>query len=181
MRSFHYEYLARVLPSLTKLVQFKNSGISSSKCSRPECQLSDLTADSQHISYECVYVSSILYFINHAYIKDEIPHKLDDLFYLFPFVQAKQYYLSLEFFVLSTQIKMSAFQVCLEDRFSTWNHNHFYVQLLKILKNSIEICELYSIPISTLHLLLDYAELAALGLLWEYITDYALINGINID
>ena len=181
MRSFHYEYLSRVLPSLTKLVQFKNSGIISSKCPRPECQLSDFTAHSQHISYECVFASSILYFINHAYIKDEISHKLDDLFYLFPFVQQKQYFLSLEFFVLSTQIKMSAFQVFLEDRFSTWNHNHFYVQLLKILKNSIEICDLYSIPIAILHSLLDYAERAALGLLWEYLTDYNIIHGINID
>ena len=180
MRSFHYEYLSRVLPSLTKLVQFKNSGISSSKCPRPECQLSDFTAHSQHISYDCVFASSILYFINHAYIKEKIPHKLDDLFYLFPFTQAKQYHLSLEFFVLSTQIKMSAFQVCLEDRFSTWNHNHFYVQLLKILKNSIKICELYSIPISILHSLLDYTELAALGLLWEYLNDYVTINGITI-
>ena len=181
MRSFHYEYLSRVLPSLTKLVQFKNSGFLSSKCPRPECQLSDLTAHSQHISYECVFVSSILYFINHAYIKDEISCKLDDLFYLFPYVQAKQYNLSLEFFVLSTQIKMSAFQVSFEDRFSTWNHNHFYVQLLKILKNSIEICDLYAIPISILHSLLEYAEKAALVLLYEYINDYARINFSNID
>ena len=181
MRSFHYEYLARVLPSLTKLVQFKNSGFSTSKCQRPECQLSDLTANSEHISYDCVFVSSILYFINHAYKKDEIPCKLDDLFYLFPYIQTKNYNLSLELFVLSTRIKMTAFQVCLEDRFPTWNGNHFYVQLLKILKNSIEICELYAIPTSILHTLLDYAELAGLALLHEYIYDYARINGINTD
>ena len=159
-------------------MQFKNSGISSSKCPRPECQQSDLTAHSQHITYECVYVASILHFIKHAFLHDEIPHRLEDLFYLFPFIQQKHYFLSLEFFVLSTQIKMSAFQVVLEERFSTWNHYHFYVQLLKIIKNSIEICELYAIPIATLHSLLDYADRAALGLLWEYIKDYNLIHGI---
>ena len=76
---------------------------------------------------------------------------------------------------------MTAFQVCFEDRFPTWNNNHFYVQLLKILKKSIEISDLYSIPISILHSLLDYAELAALGLLHVYIYDYARIHGISTD
>ena len=113
--------------------------------------------------------------------KEKISYNLDELFYLFPHLQTKNYNLSLELFVLSTQIKMTAFQVCFEDRFPTWNFNHFYVQLLKILKNSIEICELYSIPTSILHSLLDYAELAALGLLHEFIYDYARIHGISTD
>ena len=106
---------------------------------------------------------------------------MDELFYFFSFLTRKNPILSLELFVLFTQIKMTAFQVCFEDRFSTWNFNHFYVQLLKILKNSIEICDLYSIPTSILHSLLDYAELAALGLLHEYIYDYARIHGISTD
>ena len=181
MRAFHYEYLSRVLPSLTKLVQFKNSGFSSPKCQRPECQLNDLTANLEHIVFDCVFASSILYFIKDAYKKEKISYNLDELFYLFPYLQPKNYNLSLELFVLFTQIKIAAFQVCLEDRFATWNYNHFYVQLLKILKKSIEICELYSISIFILHSLSEYAELAALGLLHEYIYDYARIHGISND
>ena len=181
MRAFHYEYLSRVLPSFTKLVQFKNSGFSLSKCQQPECQLNDLTADTEHIVYDCVFASSILYFIKYAYKHEVISYNLDEFFYLFPYLQKKKYRLSLELFVLFTQIKMTAFQVCLEDRFATWNFNHFYVQLLKILKKSIEICVLYSISISILNSLLDYAELAALGLLHEYIYDYARIHGISDD
>ena len=162
-------------------MQFKNLGFSSSKCQRPECQLNDLTTDSEHIVYDRVFASSILYFIKDAYKKEKFSYNLDEFFYLFPYLWTKNYKLSLELFVLFTQIKMTAFQVCLEDRFATWNFNHFYVQLLKILRKSIEICDLYSISISILHSLLEYTEFAALGLLHEYIYDYARIHGISND
>ena len=78
-------------------------------------------------------------------------------------------------------MKITAFQVATEERFVTWNHNHFYVCLISILKLSIEICEMYDNSISVLYLLLDYAEKAAIGLLHSYIYDYATIHGINID
>ena len=181
MRSFHFDYMLRVAPSLTKLVQFKNNEFLSSKCPRSECQLSDLTADSEHIVYDCVFSSSILFFINSAHKYDAIDYKLDDLFYLFPFVKKKSYNLSLELFVLFTQLKITAFQVATDERFATWNHNHFYVRLISILKLSIEICEMYDNSISVLYLLLEYAEKAALGLLHTYMYDYAIIHGINND
>ena len=172
MRSFHYDYLSRVAPSLTKLVQFKNSGFVSAKCPRPECTAYDLTADSEHIVYDCVFASSILFFLKHAHKDEEIDYKVDDLFYLFPFIMKKKYNLSLELFILFSQIKITAFRVITADRFSSWNFNHFYVQLLKILKTSIKICELYNIPIKILHSLLDYAERAAIGLLHAFLYDY---------
>ena len=124
---------------------------------------------------------SILYFIDYAYKNDAIPCKLDELYYLFPFIQKNNYNLSLELFVLSTQIKITAFQVATEERFANWNHNHFYVRLLSILKISSEICEMYEIPIRVLYSLIEYAEKAAIGLLHSYIYDYALIHGIYVD
>ena len=181
LRSFHFDYLSRVTPSLTKLVQYKNNDIMSSKCPRYECQLSDLTADTEHIVYDCVFSLSILYFIDYAYKHDAISYKLDELYYLFPFIQKNNYNLSLELFVLFTQIKITAFQVATEERFVNWNHNHFYVRLLSILKISSEICEMYGIPIRILYPLLEYAEKAAIGLLHSYIYDYALIHGIYVD
>ena len=128
-----------------------------------------------------MFSSSILYFINSAHKHNAIDYKLDDLYYLFPFVHKKNYKLSLELFVLFTQLKITAFQVATDERFATWNHNHFYVRLISILKLSIEICEMYDISISVLYLLLDYAEKAAIGLLHSYIYNYATIHGINID
>ena len=176
MRSFHYDYLSRVAPSLTKLIQFKNSGYVSAKCPRPECSAYDLTADSEHIVYDCVFASSILYFLKHAHKNEEIDHKIDDLSYLFPVIQKKKYNLSLELFILFTQIKITSFQVITEERFSTWNFNHFYVQLLKILNTSIEICEIYKIPTKLLHPLVNYAERAAFGLLHAFIYDFPDLN-----
>ena len=167
-------------PSLTKLVQFKNNNITSSKCPRYECKLSNLTADSEHIVIDCVFVTSILHCIEYARKHDAISYQLDELFYLFPYVQQKQYDFSLELFVFFTQIKITAFKVASEDRFENWNHNHFFVRLLSILKTSIEICELYDIRIRMLHSLLDYVENYALVLIHDFIRDYALIQGIQV-
>ena len=74
--------------------------------------------------------------------------------------------------VLATQIKITAFKIVTQERFSTWTNQHFYVKLLNIIKSSIQICELYGIPITYLHMLLDYAEFAALGFLHHFMFYY---------
>ena len=119
----------------------------------------------------CIY----LIFIKQAFRYQEIPYKLDEKFYLFPFLTQKNYTLSQELFVLFTQIKITAFQVITEENFSRWKVPHFYVKLINILKCSIEICEQYSIKITLLHILEDYADRAALGLLHSFIHDFGTI------
>ena len=171
LRSFHYDYLSRIAPSLTKLSQFKNNDIHSSICPRSECN--DMIATSEHIVYDCIFAQSILRFINEAYSRRDILlfKKTDDIFYLFPHkkTEDKQF---LERVVLATQIKITAFKIVTQERFSTWTNQHFYVKLLNIIKSSIQICELYGIPITYLHMLLDYAEFAALGFLHHFMFYY---------
>ena len=166
MRSFHYDYLSRTLPSLTKLSQFKNNEFTDDLCPRPECK--DLSATSEHIVFHCIFATSILNFVKKAKINRDIDAKMDDNFYLFPFTEKNNHKSFLESFILATQIKMTAFKIVTEERFHSWNHNHFYLRLLNILKNSIQICELYHIDIKFLHELLEYAEVAGIGLLHSY-------------
>ena len=96
-------------------------------------------------------------------------------FTYFHFWHKKNHTLSQELFVLFTQIKITAFQVIIEENFSRWTFQHFYVKLLHILKCSIEICEQYNITISILHILEDYADQAALGLLHSFMHDFGTI------
>ena len=172
LKSFHYDYLSRVTPSLSKLIQFKNNDISSSKCPRPECIRNNLEATSEHIVYDCVFVSSILYVIRQARIKHNINIHMEDMFYLFPFNDQNKNNNFLETFILATQIKITAFKVVIDEKFHAWTFQHFYVKLLNILKSSIQICELYNIPINFLHTLLEYADFAACGLLHSYMYDF---------
>ena len=171
MRSFHFDYLSRVAPSLTKLVQFHNE-ITSHFCPRSECKRQNLIANSEHIVYDCVFVASIIHFIKEAYIRNKANIKMDDMFYLFPHLQIKNLDNSLEKFVLATQIKITAFQVITDNKFHTWNQFHFSVKLLQIIKTSIEICDLYCIPISFLHALLDYTQEAAHGAIHFFMIDF---------
>ena len=95
MRAFHYDYLSRAAPSLTKLAQFKNNDIHSPKCKRPECVKNDLTSNMEHVVFEYFFPSSILYFLKQAFHYQEISNKLDEKFYLFPFLtQKKLHYVS---------------------------------------------------------------------------------------
>ena len=105
MRAFHYDYLSRVAPSLTELVQFKNNDFHSSRCLRPECAKNDLIANSEHIVHECIFTASILYFIKKAFRDEEIDYQLDEMFYLFPYSTQKNYTLSQELFVFLRKSK----------------------------------------------------------------------------
>ena len=105
MRAFHYDYLSRVAPSLTKLVQFKNNDFHSSRCLRPECAKNDLITNSEHIVHECIFTASILYFIKKAFHDEEIDYQLDEMFYLFPYSTQKNYTLSQELFVFLRKSK----------------------------------------------------------------------------
>ena len=93
-------------------------------------------------------------------------------FTFFPHVQHNNINNSLEKFVLATQIKITAFQVVTDNKFHTWNQFHFSVKLMQIIKTSIKICDLYCIPISFLHALLDYAQEAAHGALHFFMIDF---------
>ena len=135
----------------------------SSLCPREECRRNKLVADSEHIVFHCVFVSSILNFLREASSKKDIKVNTDEMFYLFPFAHSKQNPNFLENFILSTQIKIVAFQIITDEKFTTWNFRHFVVKLLSIIKTSIEICEMYKIPILFLHALLEYAQFAACG------------------
>ena len=165
MRSFHFDYLSRVLPSLTKLVQFNNNEIYSAVCPRQEC--SETLASSEHITYECVFVQSILKFVNYAYSHKEIllfKRISGDEFFLFPHFSNKIENF-LEKSVFAIQIKIMAFRIVKETRFGNWTHQHFYVKLLSIIKTSIDVCDLYKISNIQLKRLLDYAEENALALI----------------
>ena len=97
---------------------------------------------------------------------------MDDKFYLFPYTQSENSNNSLEKFILATQIKITAFQVVVDEKFHSWNSCHFSVKLLQIIRSSIEICDLYNIPVSFLHALLVYAQEAAHGALHFFMYDF---------
>ena len=172
LRAFHFDFLSRVSPSLKKLVMFKNNKFNSSLCPREECRRNKLVADSEHIVFHCVFVSSILNFLREASSKKDIKVNTDEMFYLFPFAHSKQNPNFLENFILSTQIKIVAFQIITDEKFTAWNFRHFVVKLLSIIKTSIEICEMYKIPILFLHALLEYAQFAACGSFYMFLYEF---------
>ena len=171
LRSFHYDYLSRVCPSLTKLQQFKSNDIKSSICPRPECANRELVADSQHIVFDCIFASTILYTINKTRLSLNLDLRLDDMFYLFP-QQDRKHKSFLEMFVLATQIKIAAFGYVIDEKFHKWSYQHFFVKYISILKTSILICELYDIPIKLLHALKSYGEENGCGIICQYMHDF---------
>ena len=171
IRSFHFDYMSRVCPSLTKLQQFKSNNITSPICPRPECKRRQLIADSQHIVFDCIFASTMLYTINKTRLPLNLDFQMDDMFYLFP-QQNRKTKSFLEMFVLSTQIKMAAFKHVVNERFYKWSFQHFLVKYLSILKTSILICELYDIPIKFLYILQTYGEENGCGIMCQYMHDF---------
>ena len=138
----------------------------------PKARMHNQTSNLDHTMYHCIFMSSLYNCIEYS-LKRCLNIEFNDRFYLFPYYDVNQP--SYEIFIFSTNLKIAALQASIHDRFANWSHFHFYARYLSVIKLSIEICNLYNIRMSFLNELLEDAELSALGLINQFMTQ-SLLN-----
>ena len=165
LKSLHLEILLRTVITPNKLCNMFPERFLSNKCPRAECE--NRIANSDHVTYDCVFISSFIHTIRKTMTRLDIKINWCDMFYMFP--TYKQTSPSLEMFVLFTYMKSFALQAAKEEHFRKWTYHNFTAKYISMLKLTTETCQMYDIPIKFANNLFIDALKNAEGILHDFL------------